>query len=217
MGNSWYGRVRNFRKKETVRRKWRMVMEVVSILLGVVLLCTTGYGYGEGGFALYRFSFLLDIPSLVIVLVFTVPVLFKNGVWKDFKRACRLLRKDYNCHLSELRRTLDVVEMMQKQIIYAGVICMLLSLITMLGNLSDLASVGPNVAVAILTMLYALILEMLLLPLQLEVKRRIIDYMEVDTDTESEKAEAGKENGEAEDGKGSDAAGRENGKAEGQI
>lgn len=54
-------------------------------------------------------------------------------------------------------------------------IYMLLSLITMLGNLSDLASVGPNFAVTILTMLYALVLEMLLLPLQLEVKRRIID------------------------------------------
>lgn len=34
------------------------------------------------------------------------------------------------------------------------------------------------------TLLYAVILEMLLLPLQIEAKRRIIDYMEVDTDAE---------------------------------
>lgn len=187
-----------------------MIMEVISILLGVILLSATGYGYGYGGIELYRFSYLVDIPSLVIVLVFTVPVLFKSGVWKDFKRAWRLLRKNYICHLSELRRTLDVVEMMQKQVIYAGVICMLLSLITMLGNLSDLASVGPNMAVAILTMLYALVLEMLLLPLQLEVKRRIIDYMEVDTDTESERAAAEKENEVA-------MTGKKSGKADGEA
>lgn len=185
-----------------------MIMEVISILLGVILFSATGYGYG--GIALYRFSYLVDIPSLVIVLVFTVPVLFKSGVWKDFKRAWRLLRKNYICHLSELRRTLDVVEMMQKQVIYAGVICMLLSLITMLCNLSDLASVGPNMAVTILTMLYALVLEMLLLPLQLEVKRRIIDYMEVDTDTESERAAAEKENEVA-------MTGKESGKADGEA
>ena len=163
-----------------------MIMEIISIFLGVVLLGT----YVDRGFEMYRLIMLLDAPSLIIILVFTVPVLFKSGVWKDFKRAWRLLKKDYTCHLSELRRTLDVVEMMQKQVIYAGIVCMLLSFIYVLCCLSDLASLGPNIAVAILTMLYSLLLEMLLLPLQLEVKRRIIDYMEVDTDVES-----GKEDG----------------------
>lgn len=164
-----------------------MIMEIVSILLGVVLLMTTGYGYSGYGFGieLSRLRYLLDLPSFIIVLLFTVPVLFRNGVWRDFIRAWRLLRKAYTCHLSELRRTLDVVEMMQKQVIYAGVICLLLSLISILGFLSDLASFGPMMAVAILTLLYAVILEMLLLPLQLEVKRRIIDYMEIDTDAEN--------------------------------
>lgn len=157
-----------------------MIMEIMSIILGIFLL--GAYGYGE--FTLRRYLFLMDIPSLIIILVFTVPVLFRGGVWKDFKRAWRLLRKNYSCHLSEIRRSLDVVEMMQKQVLYAGVISLLLTLILVLGMMSDLASLGPNLAVAILTMLYAMILEMLLLPLQLEAKRRIIDYMEVDTDAE---------------------------------
>ena len=160
-----------------------MIMEIISIFLWVVLLGA----YVDSGFELYRLIMLLDAPSLIIILVFTVPVLFKSGVWKDFKRAWRLLKKDYTCHLSELRRTLDVVEMMQKQVIYAGIVCMLLSFINVLCCLSDLRSLGPNIAVAVLVMLYALFLEMLLLPLQLEVKRRIIDYMEVDTDAESGK------------------------------
>lgn len=165
-----------------------MIMEIISILLGVILLGTVTYGYGDSMFDLHRLVHLVDMPSLIILLVFTVPVLFKDGVWKDFKRAWRLLCRDYTCHLSELRRTLDVVEMMQKQVIYAGVICMLMSIITILGNLSSLEYLGPNLAVAILTILYAVILEMLLLPLQLEVKRRIIDYMELDADAESDQA-----------------------------
>lgn len=42
-------------------------------------------------------------------------------------------------------------------------------------------------------MLYATIIEMLLLPLQLEAKRRIIDYMGVDTDAEGMEIGAGRE------------------------
>lgn len=170
-----------------------MIMEIISILFGVILLGTTTYGYGGGMFELHRLRYLIDLPSLIIVLVFTVPALFKGGVWKDFMRAWKLLRKDYTCHLSELRRTLDVVEMMQKQLIYAGVLCMLMSFITILGQLTRPENLGPNLAVAILTILYAVIFEMLLLPLQLEVKRRIIDYMELDTDPEREGVVAGRE------------------------
>lgn len=164
-----------------------MIMEIVSIILGVVLLCTID----GGGFGIYRLRYLLDIPSIVIMLLLTAPVLFRNGVWKDFKRAWRLLNRNYTCHLSELRRSLDVVEMVQKQVIYAGGLGVLLSLITMLHDLSDPATLGPYMAVIILTMLYALIIEMMFLPLQLEVKRRIIDYMEVDTEAENECEAAG--------------------------
>lgn len=163
-----------------------MFMEIVSIILGVVLLGAFDYG-GYGGFNMHSLVYLIDFPSLIIILVFIAPVLFGNGMWKDFKRAFSLLRKKYTCHLSELRRTLDVVEMMQRQLIYAGIIGMLLSFIHLLHMLSEPESIGPNLSVAILTILYAMILEMLLLPLQLEVKRRIIDYMEIDTDAESEK------------------------------
>ena len=171
-----------------------MIMEIISILLGVFLLGVYGYGYEDGWGP--AFTALLDFPSLIIILILIVPVLLRNGVWQDFKRAWKLLKKDYSCHLSELRRTLDVIEMMQKQGIYAGIISMLLSIITVLRCLSDLTSLGPNLAVAILTMFYVVIFEMLLLPMQLEVKRRIIDYMEEDTDVESEKDEMGTEKGQ---------------------
>lgn len=168
-----------------------MIMEIISILLGVFLL--GAIDYGSGVISLNGIIFFLDPPSLIIVLVLTVPILFTGGMWKDFLRAWKLLRKSYICHLSEIRRSLDVVEMMQKQLVYAGIISMLLSLVHVLGRLSDLASLGPNIAVAILTMLYAVVFEMLLLPLQMEAKRRIIDYMEVDTDVESKTENKGAE------------------------
>lgn len=79
-----------------------MIMELISIALGVILL--GAIDYGSGWIELPRLGYLVDIPSLVIILVLTVPVLFKGGLWRDFKRAWRLLWKDYNCHLIEVRR-----------------------------------------------------------------------------------------------------------------
>ena len=130
-------------------------------------------------------SFLIDLPSLIIILVFTVPLLCRGGIWKDFARGWKLLKKSYTCRLSELRRTQDVVEMVQKQVGYAGILSMLLTVIHILRMLSKPSSLGPLCAVAILTVLYAVVIEMLLLPLQLEVKRRIIDYVEMDAEEEN--------------------------------
>lgn len=171
-----------------------MLMEMISILLGIILLGAVDYGIGAVDLKLMLY--LVDFPSAIIILALTVPVLLRGGMWKDFLRAWKLLNKKYTCHLSEIRRSLDVIEMMQKQLACAGIIGMLLSFIHILHQLSDLASLGPNIAVAILTMLYATIFEMLLLPLQIEAKRRIIDYMEVDTDAESAGNTAGETDAE---------------------
>lgn len=78
-----------------------------------------------------------------------------------------------------------MVEMVQKQVGYAGILSILLTVIHILRMLSRPSSLGPLCAVAILTVLYAVVIEMLLLPLQLEVKRRIIDYVEMDTEEEN--------------------------------
>lgn len=160
-----------------------MIMEIVSIMLGILILLVTEGGFFQEGLRNIA-NVLVDLPSLIIILVFTVPVLIRNGVWKDFKRAFFLLKKGYACHLSELKRTQDVLEMLQRQVFCAGIVAMLLTFINIMRSLSDLASLGPNMAVAVMTVLYANVIEMLLLPLQLEVKRRIIDFMELDEDME---------------------------------
>lgn len=73
-----------------------------------------------------------------------------------------------------------VVELMQKQIICAGIILISFMLIVVLGFLQKPEALGSNVAVILLTAFYVAIFEILLLPVQLEVKRRIIDYMEAE-------------------------------------
>lgn len=154
-----------------------MIMEVASIVVGLILMaigCT-----GEEGF-MPAIAKVIDIPTLLLILVLSVPVLFKNGLGKDFLRAFKLLRKDYTCRLSELRRTLDAVEMMQKQVIYAGFFTGIFSCLYLLSVFSEPEQLGPYLAITLLSGFYAVTIEMLLLPLQIEVKRRIIDYIEIE-------------------------------------
>ena len=115
---------------------------------------------------------------MICIFVFCIPILLRNGLWKDFIRAIKLMKKTYTCRLSELKRTLDAVELMQKQVLYAGIISTIAPFIYILHRLSEPAQIGPNISVALIVVLYTAILELLLLPLQVEVKKRIIDYME---------------------------------------
>ncbi len=56
-----------------------MIIEIISIILGVILLGAAQYGYGGGGFDFSRLIYLIDIPSLIILLIFTVPMLLRGG------------------------------------------------------------------------------------------------------------------------------------------
>ena len=160
-----------------------MIMEIISIVGGMIFLILMTYTGGDRTFAL---SWFIDFPTLLVMVIFVVPVLMRGGMWKDFKRAFQLLKKRYDCRLSELRRTKDVLEMIQKQIWYAGILTMMVSILYIMVNISDPSLLGPNVAISILTLFYTVVLEMLLLPLQLEVKRRIINYMDLESDVEAE-------------------------------
>lgn len=160
-----------------------MIMEIISIVGGMIFLILMTYTGGDRTFAL---SWFIDFPTLLVMVIFVVPVLMRGGMWKDFKRAFQLLKKSYDCRLSELRRTKDVLEMIQKQIWYAGILTMMVSIMYIMVNISDPSLLGPNIAISILTLFYTVVLEMLLLPLQLEVKRRIINYMDLESDLEAE-------------------------------
>ena len=74
--------------------------------------------------------------------------------------------------------------MMQKQILYAGIIVSFQGFFALLHSLDDLATIGPNTSVALLAVFYMAIFELLMLPLQIEAKRRIVDYIELEQDTE---------------------------------
>ncbi|MBQ7067120.1 MAG: hypothetical protein IJN92_09915 [Lachnospiraceae bacterium] len=150
-----------------------MIIEFISIVIGVIFMTLMFQGGSMETLIMY-----LDLPTLMCILVLSMPILFRNGLWKDFLRAFKMLHKKFDCSLSDIKRSLDAVEFMQKQVLYAGIIIVCVSLIYVLCYVDNPELVGPCIAVVLIGMLYTAAIELILLPLQLEAKRRIIDYME---------------------------------------
>ena len=157
-----------------------MIMEIVAIIVSTIIFEVMFFGDRWGG----ALAYIVDCPTLICMLVIILPILLKKGLAKDFRRAFKLLNKKYECSFSELRHALDIVEIMQKQILCAGCIITFQGLFITLHRLSDIASLGPNLNVSLLAVLYTAILELLMLPLQIEVKGRIVDYMDKGQDIE---------------------------------
>lgn len=152
-----------------------MIMEIVCVILTFVIFAVCSPGSSV-------IALLLDAPTLLCMLVLCVPVLFRRGIMKDFLRGFKLLRKDYTCKFSELRNTLDVVEMMQKQVLCAACIIALQGIFMAIVSANEWVTLPLNISISLLSVFYAAILEMLLLPLQIEAKRRIVDYMDREED-----------------------------------
>ena len=152
-----------------------MWTEVIAIVLSIIFIGGSSFGAEN---LLNVFSWVIDIPSLVAILILSIPILVRKGMWKDFTRTFKMMNKKYSCSIADMKRSQDAIEFAQKQIMYAGIITFILGVIAICGHIDDLSAVGPNMAVAIISVLYTAFLELLLLPVQVEIKGRIIDYME---------------------------------------
>jgi len=117
--------------------KWiSIIIGIVLILLGIVALviCTTGWQ----GFLLAE-NFL-DIPSIIFLVIFAFGSAFASGA-KGVK---------------------EFVSIIRKIIIPIGAIITLFSVVVILRTLSNVALIGPNVAVGVMTLLYACIIYIVL-------------------------------------------------------
>lgn len=150
------------------------LVEAVVLTAAIVILSLSSMGlYGEYYLAL---EYLLDLPTLLILLLLSLPTLIASGLWKDFVKVFSLGKREYT--LSELKRTKEAVGLLQKQIVYAAVLVGFYQTIVILHRLTDATRLGPMVSVMCVGGLYTVILEFLLMPLKVLVQKRIIEYME---------------------------------------
>lgn len=153
-----------------------MLLELIALILAVLFCTTVNMGASQWRSVIVG---LIDMPTLLMLVVCVLPAFLVCGMWKDFIRAVKLQKKSYTCSLNEMKKAQDAVSFLQKSLIWGGGIVTLIGLSNLLwcasGN--DWQALGPSLAVAEIPLIYVAMLEFLLLPLEMVVKRRILEFM----------------------------------------
>lgn len=150
------------------------------VLLGEILLLVVIFlsNILMGGGGLSSIAWFVDLPSILLIIIVLIPGLLIMGVWGDFIKSFSVGMKPYS--LLELKNIIAAVDAAQKTTIFAALIAIIVSGVLVLGNISDISVIGPNLAVCFLAGLYAVIIEFFLLPLRLNAERHMNKEMDLD-------------------------------------
>ena len=120
----------------------------------------------------------IDLPSLLGILIISVPGLFITGEMKDFIKSFSVGIRHYG--LLELKNIINAVGAAQKLTIYGALFMIITENVLFMHVLSNVDAIGPNISVMLLTAFYAAIIEFFLLPLKLNAERKMNEEMDLD-------------------------------------
>jgi flagellar motor component MotA len=139
---------------------------IALILLVLALVFTTVFG--QPWETIFN---VLDIPSLFILLIITVPMLLASGLFPDLKRAFKAITvKKPDFTKLELQRALEAVRLTVKLITFSGIFGFLIGLMNILRHLSEPQYLGPNLSVALICVLYSIFAGFIFMPISAKLK-----------------------------------------------
>ena len=121
-----------------------MIVGIVLGILSIILL----FGI-TGGAGLHALVWFIDLPSLIGIILICAAVVLCSGV----------------------QGKKEVLRIVQKAVIPAGVFMALTAGIVLLASLDNVEYIGPNLAVAILSMAYAVLIYLILIPVNQRLER----------------------------------------------
>ena len=147
-------------------------MYFLSIVLFIIVLCLTCF---ISGGTLLAF---VDWPSLILVLLMTVSILAGSGVIKDINRAFKMvLTRKWDVTLNELKRAEHGITTLMKTLRVTGLLLTVISFIQAFSWRQDIEDMLMCSAVALLPAFYALLLYMLMIPIDTKIKKCMINFM----------------------------------------
>lgn len=148
-------------------------MYLLSIL--AVILCFVVVQCFQTSMGILQF---LDIISILFLVMLIVPIMISAGLLKDLNNAFRLvLGKKKEVALLTIKRAKLAVDTMLKIVVYGSVFVLLLQLIVLLHNMADPSTLGPIISVTFLTLLYAMVICLLMMPIRARLEQMILEYM----------------------------------------
>lgn len=157
------------------KQKWSKINIILS-LLWILLLAGMVAILGMGG---PKILWFIDTPSLILIVGFLILGLGISGQMKDFGmglKAAYVGKQIFD--KTQLEKAEYALGFGIKIVLMTGIITALISFITIMASLNEPSALGPNLAVATLTVLYGMVLSMVLLIFKARVHNRIKDLKE---------------------------------------
>lgn len=151
-------------------REWLKFMIGIVVLAFFVWLTIIMWGGAPA------VQYFIDGPSILYVLIMTVIVLIISGNWKDFRKAFPLaMKKIASTEIRQVKKSLLAVKTAMVTINAVGVMTFVIGIVIICGKLTDLATLGPNLVVAMLSVMYGLVVTLLLIPIYTRLKTKLVE------------------------------------------
>ncbi len=150
----------------------QIVKKAVLILVAVFLL-TWILLYVSGG-NINGAMIFVDWPSLIIVVFPVFFILVFADLWSDYVRAYKFALGNKDFTTKELKASVEAIDLSVKITVITGGIGTLVGLMSSLVNITDLSYIGVYLAVVIITALYALIFNLIQMPIRARIKKELI-------------------------------------------
>ena len=137
----------NLLKENEDNRKNSTIQLVVGIVLGILtLILLLGI---TGGVGLHALVWFVDLPSLLGIILICAAVVLCSGV----------------------RGKKEVFHIVHKAVIPAGIFMALTAGVVILASLDNIEYIGPNLAVALLSLTYGVLIYLILLPVNKRLEK----------------------------------------------
>lgn len=127
-----------------------------------------------------KIAAFIDFPTLLILLLFSLPIIAASGLWKDLVRSFKVVDKRFKFTRREIERSHEAVGLLTKLLINSAIIEVATNFIIVIRELDDPAALGPNISVILLSLFYMAISNFIMLNVKSMLKVKIIneDYIE---------------------------------------
>lgn len=148
--------------------KWTIAGTIFSFIL-LVFACIFTILSASGVESLVWY---IDLPSIIIPLGITFFVLFASESMWDFFQGFGIVygRKEYSDE--RIIQAWLAMKTVLVTIPVSGVFSFLVSVVAIIGHLSNIELLGPHLAVAILSLFYCCIMEILLIPTAVRLRKK---------------------------------------------
>jgi hypothetical protein len=146
-----------------------MKMNSKKIIAFVVLIVTIAYTVLISG----QLGWYIDIPSLLILVVLSMSIMVMSGTVKDYFRGFSIITGNTKCTTKELKATESAVLLSIKSLIVS---CIIMSIIGFVSGYRFINSsnIGAMFAVMLLSVLYALIFNLINYAILHNIKKELI-------------------------------------------